>query len=135
MRLRRAPIALAALLLVPLAWAQQPDVSGPIDVTPKPIATDKGVKYDYDIVYVRAPRKGDAVGTNWPEISNPVFMDAGADLMLLHPDGSEELLVRGGAGSVTDPFVSFEGEWVYYSLFQDLTGASIAQGGPSGADF
>ena len=56
------------------------------------------MKLDYDIVYVRAPRKGDAVGTNWPEISNPVFMDPGADLMLLHPDGSEEVLVEGGRG-------------------------------------
>ena len=78
------------------------------------------MKLDYDIVYVRAPRKGDAVGTNWPEISNPVFMDAGADLMLLHPDGREEVLVEGGEGSVTDPIVSFDGEWVYYSQFHDM---------------
>ncbi len=92
------------------------------------------MKLDYDIVYVRAPRKGDAVGTNWPEISNPLFMDPGADLMLLHPDGSEEVLVKGGAGSVTDPVVSFDGEWVYYSLFHDLKGASISQGPPAGAD-
>ena len=45
-----------------------------------------------------APRKGDDVGTNWTEISNPLFMDPGADLMLLHPDGSEEVLVAGGNG-------------------------------------
>ncbi|HSQ54794.1 MAG TPA: hypothetical protein VLM40_03535, partial [Gemmata sp.] len=115
--------------------AHQPtDVPGAINVQPKPIASDKSVRYDYDIVYVRAPRKGDAVGTNWPEISNPVFMDAGADLMLLHPDGSEEVLVKGGAGSVTDPMISFDGEWVFYSLFHDLKGASIAQGAPAGAD-
>ena len=56
------------------------------------------MKFDYDIVYVRAPRKGDDVGTNWTEIANPVFMDAGADLMLLHPDGTEEVLVEGGDG-------------------------------------
>ena len=36
-------------------------------------------------------------------------MDPGADLMLLHPDGSEEVLVAGGNGAVTDPFVSFDG--------------------------
>ena len=59
-----------------------------------------------DIVYVRAPRKGDGVGTNWTEISNPVFMDAGADLMLLHPDGSEEVLVTGGKGSVTEQLLT-----------------------------
>ena len=51
------------------------------NVSPKHFSTDASVKLDYDIVYVRAPRKGDAVGTNWPEIANPVFMDAGADLM------------------------------------------------------
>jgi hypothetical protein len=124
---------LAALILFGLGigFAQQPAT---IDVHPKPIASDSSVKLDYDIVYVRAPRKGDAVGTNWPEISNPVFMDAGADLMLLHPDGTEEVLVRGGVGAVTDPMVSFDGEWVYYTLFHDLTGATIAQGPPAGAD-
>lgn len=36
-------------------------------------------------------------------------MEPGADLMLLHLDGSEELLVDGGDGSVTDPVVSFDG--------------------------
>ncbi|HTK78533.1 MAG TPA: hypothetical protein VL371_24965, partial [Gemmataceae bacterium] len=129
-------LPVAAILAVSLVEARQgpADVAGPINVAPKPIATDQSVKYDYDIVYVRALRKGDAVGTNWPEISNPVFMDPGADLMLLRPDGREELLVKGGAGSVTDPMVSFDGEWVYYSLFHDLTGASIAQGAPAGAD-
>jgi hypothetical protein len=54
--------------------------------------------------------------------------------MLLHPDGSEEVLVRGGAGSVTDPMVSFDGEWVYYSLLHDLKGATISQGAAAGAD-
>jgi hypothetical protein len=42
-------------------------------------------------------------------------MEPGADLMLLHPDGSEELLVEGGDGSITDPMVSFDGQWVYYT--------------------
>jgi len=51
---------------------------------------------DYDIVYVRAPRFGDNQNSNWAEVFNPGVMDAGADLMLLHPDGSEELLVAGG---------------------------------------
>jgi hypothetical protein len=132
MRLRLLVFVLP-LLFGSFAWAQ-PDASGPINVSPKPIASDKSVKLDYDIVYVRAPRKGDAVGTNWPEISNPVFMDPGADLMLLHPDGTEDVLVRGGAGSVTDPMVSFDGEWVYYSLFHDMKGGSISQGPAAGAD-
>jgi hypothetical protein len=129
-----APCPLS-LLLVSLALAQPPrDLAGPINVKPPHFSTAKTLKLDYDIVYVRAPRKGDAIGTNWAEISNPVYMDAGADLMLLHPDGTEEVLVRGGTGSVTDPVVSFDGESVYYSLFHDMKGASIAHGGSSGAD-
>ncbi len=75
---------------------------------------------DYDIVYVRQPRYGDTVNTTWPEVSHPGRIDPGADLMLLHPDGSEEVLVdSGGVSSATDPFVSFDGGWVYYSLFYD----------------
>ncbi len=133
----RLPLLTAfSLLLVSLAGGQPqpPDVPGPINITPKAVTSDKSVKLDYDIVYVRAPRNGDKIGTNWPEISNPVYMDAGADLMLLHPDGTEEILVKGGAGSVTDPMVSFDGEWVYYSLFHDMKGGSVSQGPPGGAD-
>ena len=125
------------VLAVPTVLSQdkkEPLVLGPINIKPPHISTDKSVKWDYDIVYVRAPRKGDDVGTNWPEISNPLFMDAGADLMLLHPDGSEEVLVTGGPGSVTDPMVSFDGAWVYYSFFHDLKGGSTSMGPPAGAD-
>ncbi|MCS6864191.1 MAG: hypothetical protein RMJ56_10280 [Gemmataceae bacterium] len=122
------------LVALAVTTAQPPDLRKPININPPAVANDPDVKIDYDIVYVRAPRRGDAVGTNWPEISNPVFMDPGADLMLLHPDGTEEVLVRGGAGSVTDPMVSFDGQWVYYTLFHDLHGASVSQGPPAGAD-
>jgi hypothetical protein len=118
------------MLLCSAAFAQ-PDA---INVEPKPVSSDKSVKLDYDIVYVRMPRKGDKIGTNWTEISNPTFMDPGADLMLLHPDGKEEVLVKGGPGSVTDPMVSFDGEWVYYSQFHELKGGSIYQGAAAGAD-
>ena len=52
----------------------------------------EGGAVGYDIVYVRQPRFGDDVNTTWPEIFHPGRMDPGADLMLLHPDGSEELL-------------------------------------------
>ncbi|HET7845276.1 MAG TPA: hypothetical protein VFL14_14060 [Xanthomonadales bacterium] len=75
---------------------------------------------DYDIVYVRQPRFGDQVNTTWPEVFHPAQLDPGADLVLLHPDGSEEVLVAGGNGSVTDPFVSFDAQWVYYAYFPDL---------------
>lgn len=123
------------LLAAGLAFSQpSSDLTGPVNVTPKHFTTDRTLKLDYDIVYVRTPRKGDAVGTNWAEISNPVFMDAGGDLMLLHPDGSEEVLVAGGAGAIADPMVSFDGEWVYYSRFHDLSGTSITRGPSAGAD-
>ena len=75
---------------------------------------DRASAVDYDIVYVRQPRCGD-VETPWPEVSHPARLDPGADLMLLHPDGTEEVLVAGGNGAVTDPFVSFDAQWVYYA--------------------
>ncbi len=79
----------------------------------------------YDIVYVRQPRFGDNTNTTWPEVFHPASIDPGADLMLLHPDGSEELLVAGGDGAVTDPFVSFDAQWVYYSRFPDVRPQAI----------
>ena len=72
---------------------------------------------DYDIVYVRQPRFGDNQNTTWPEIFHPGRIDPGADLMLLHPDGSEEVLVDCTNCSVTDPFISFDAQWIYYALF------------------
>src|SRR5205807_9379283 len=96
-----------------------------LNVNPPHISTDKTIKYDYDIVYVRAPRKGDKGRTIWTEIAHLALMDPGADLMLLHPDGKKEKLVAGGEdASVTDPFVSLDGEWVYYSHIRGLKGTS-----------
>ncbi|MFN7963862.1 MAG: hypothetical protein U0002_21540 [Thermoanaerobaculia bacterium] len=96
-------VALAGLLAVaPAAWA-----------------------VGYDIVYVRQPRYGDSVNTIWPEVFHPARLDPGADLMLLHPNGSEEVLVAGGNGGVTDPFVSFDGQWVFYAYFYDLRPQSL----------
>jgi Hydrazine synthase alpha subunit middle domain len=111
----------------------QRTISAP-KIEPPPIASDRSVKLDYDIVYIRAPRRGDDVGTNWAEVSSPLFMDAGSDLVLLHPDGKEEVLVAGGKGAVADPMVSLDGEWVYYSLFHDLDDATITDAAKAGAD-
>src|SRR2546427_7360783 len=114
--------------LTTLAAVAQPEekprlILDPINVQPPPITTDKTVKIDYDIVYVRTPRKGDKGRTTWTEIAHPAMMDPQGDLMLLHPDGSEERLVEGGEdGSVTDPFVSLDGESVYYSHIRGLKG-------------
>src|ERR1043165_5032439 len=101
--------------------AGKPKSKGPFNIVVPKLSTDPTIKYDYDIVYVRTPRKGNAPhSSRWADASLPMNVDAGGDLMLLHPDGSEERLVEGGTGSVTDPFVSFDGEWVFYSQFEDL---------------
>jgi hypothetical protein len=121
-------VILAGLLAAAAATAQpeKPEMFlDPINVDVPHISTDKSVKYDYDIVYVRAPRRGDKGRTSWTEIAHPAIMDVSADLMLLHPDGKEELLVAGGEdGSVTDPYVSLDGESVYYSHLRGLKGTS-----------
>ncbi len=100
---------------------QEPLFPDPIDVRIPSIADDPAITIDYDIVYVRAQRAGDEEHRRfYTDFSQPVTFEPGADLMLLHPDGSEELLVAGGSGSVTDPIMSFDGEWVYYTLVYDL---------------
>ena len=70
-------IPFAALVLF-LGAAQ--DYRDPINVTPPHFSTDASVKLDYDIVYVRAPRRGDQGRTHWTEIAHPALMDAGADV-------------------------------------------------------
>jgi hypothetical protein len=103
------------------AWAEEPRFLEPLNVKIPHISTDKSIQYDYDIVYVRAKRAGDKEHKRFfTDFSQPVTMEPGADLMLLHPDGKEELLVAGGDGSITDPVVSFDGKWVYYSHIYNL---------------
>jgi hypothetical protein len=101
---------------------------------PRPIAQDPTVKYDYDVVYVRVPRKA-GVRSSWAEVGAPHHMDPGGDLMLLHPDGREEVLVPAGAGgSVADPVVSFDGQWVYYAHLRGLDKSSRHDISPRGSD-
>jgi hypothetical protein len=121
-----AAAAIVGLLLLLPAAAQKPD-EAPALVHPPPVSTDPSVRLDYDIVYVRAPRHGDERPGVWADFSNPLHMEPGADLMLLHPDGTEEVLVDGRDGSIMDPYVSFDGEWVYYAKFIDAkqSGADI----------
>src|SRR5262249_50237175 len=90
----------------------------PLRVDPPHVSTDKAVKIDYDIVYVRAPRTvngkdgKDVQAMVWPNAAEPELLRASTDLMLLHPDGSEEVLVEGGKGAIADPYVSFDANWV-----------------------
>ena len=78
----------------------------------------------YDIVYLRAPRLGDATLTDWPEVFNPVKMEPDTDLMLLKANGSEEVLLTAGKGAVLDPVMSFDGASVYFAFFPDVTVAA-----------
>jgi hypothetical protein len=120
------------LLWLTSSQAAKPNSKGPFNITVPKISTDPTIKYDYDIVYVRTPRKGNKPhSSRWPDASLPLNVDAGGDLMLLHPNGKEELLVAGGNGSVTDPFVSFDGEWVFYSHFEDLRNRTGHGGAPA----
>src|SRR5882724_10372041 len=102
---RRLPlvlVCLATLCLLPLSGQDKKKELFPktLDVKIPHISTDKSVKYDFDIVYVRARRAGDKVHKRYyTDFSQPVTMEPGADLMLLAPDGREELLVEGGKGS------------------------------------
>ncbi|WP_020408140.1 hypothetical protein [Hahella ganghwensis] len=80
---------------------------------------------DYDIVYVRQPRHGDSEHIKWPEAASPGRVEMGSDLVLLHPDGSEEVLVDTEVGAVTDPNVSLDGKWVYYSYFHDVSSEKL----------
>src|SRR5215469_3311618 len=100
------------------ADARQPKKLYPVG--PKPIATDPSVRYDYDIVYVRAPRKGDSTQIQWADIFMPTRFEPGSDLVLLHPNGTEEVLVKASDDAVADPFVSFDAKWVYYALARSL---------------
>ena len=86
----------------------------------------------YDLVYVRAPRFGDNTNSVWPDTVRPLLPDAGADLRLLHPDCTEEVLfplpaqaalIDGalGDGAVSDPNISFDGQWVVFTYYHDQT--------------
>jgi hypothetical protein len=129
-RLLRLAVLVGGGVLVscqPLPGQDKPP-QRPLRVNPPPIATDKTIRYDYDIVYVRAPRfVKDAGGKEqpaqvWPNAAEPHNLRAPTDLMLLHPDGSEDLLAAGGQGAIADPYVSFDAQWVYYSYFHDTSG-------------
>ena len=82
----------------------------------------------YDIVYVRAPRPGgETEGSRMADVFRPMWVEAGSDLVVLHPDGSEDVLVAAGkTGAVADPCVSFDAKWIYYSYFPDVTRISNA---------
>jgi hypothetical protein len=90
-----------------------------------PPSARAGIAVSYDVVYVRQPRAGDNQHMIWPEVFHPGTLEPGSDLVLLHPNGSEEILIDTTDGAVTDPFVALDGEWVYYSFFPDVQPGSL----------
>ena len=128
-------LSLLVLLAERPATAGEPLFTNDLSLAIPSIASDKSIRYDYDIVYVRAGRAGDEVHKRfYTDFSQPVTMEPGADLMLLHPDGREELLVAGGDGSITDPVVSFDAQWVYFVHLYNLQKANQWSPPRSGAD-
>src|SRR5204863_5559182 len=115
-------------LIVTFAVAEDKPPQRTLRVDPAPVASDRSIKYDYDLVYVRAPRvvKGpggkERLAMVWPDASAPFNMRASTDLMLLHPDGSEKMLVAGAPGAIADPYVSFDAQWVFYTYYHDVSG-------------
>lgn len=81
----------------------------------------QSMRLDYDIVYVRYPAvdSDDDPFVTIPQGEKPYDIAPGADLMLLHPDGSEEVLVDCNTCSVMDPVISYDGTTVYYSLIEE----------------
>lgn len=79
----------------------------------------------YDIVYVRQPRHGDAENSLWPEVFHPVRFEPGIRSRLLYPNGSEEVLVVGGNGAVTDPVVPRTPAGLDYAYVYDVRPAEL----------
>lgn len=77
---------------------------------------------DYPIVAVRAPRRGDTTPTLWQEVFHPINGEPGSHLVLIKPDGTEEVLVSAGEkGCILDPCPSLDGKFVYYAHVLDIT--------------
>jgi hypothetical protein len=126
----RTPALVATLLVLSIAsslFAQETEKErrylGAINLNVPSITTDPSVKYDFPIVYVRMPRKQADGRAKWAEVGDPRSMEPGADLVLLQPDGKEEVLVPvNEKESIADPQVSFDAQWVYYAKLHDALG-------------
>jgi len=84
---------------------------------------------DYDIVYVRSPRPPDNQNSFWPDAITPLTPDPGADLILLHPDGSEEVLFSAGNnGAVMDPYVSYDAKSIVFAFYPNVRDVNPQRG-------
>ncbi len=92
--------------------------------TPPHVSSDKTVKLDYPIVYVRVPRPYPKTYSGINHLNQAGLHQTnapGAELRLLRPDGKDECLVPVKPHeSITDPAVSFDGQWVYFAKFHEM---------------
>ncbi len=97
---------------------------------PLPSSTAQSLQpVDYDIVYVRSPRPGNNENSFWPDAITPLTPDPGADLVLLHPNGSEEVLFPAGAsGAVVDPYVSYDARSVVFAYYPNVRDSNPQRG-------
>ena len=120
MNATRTSALLAALTVAstPVSAIASPELS------PPPLSADKSIIYDYPIVYVRVPRPYPVEYAGINHLNQAGLHQAnapGAELRLLHPDGRDESLVAvTEQESITDPVVSFDGEWVYFAKFHHM---------------
>ena len=98
------------------------------DARPPHISTDASIQYDYDIVYVRVPRPYPKEYNGINHLNQAGLHQThapGAELRLLHPDGKDESLVPvTEQEAITDPMVSFDGQWVYFAKFHHMAKGS-----------
>ena len=109
-------MALAGVLLVGATRAQTSNPpSWPQSMTP----AQAGI--NYPIVACRMPTAGNENRDAFPDARNySLYVGRGTQLILLHPDGSEELLYDPGPnGACVDPIVTHDGQAILFTRFID----------------
>jgi len=97
----------------------------------------------YDLVAVRWPH--DPTGqteTSWAEVTTSnTKVASGADLVTVHNDGTVDTLVSSANGTaladgISDPYISFDGQNVYYTRYRlsQVVGAAVGTAACTGAD-
>lgn len=90
-------------------------------MTPLLLAAVLAGQIDYPIVYLRGDRSPTKRFAT-PEVSPTFQSEPGVDLVLRHPDGSEEVLIDAGdSGSVLDPYPSLDAKSIYYAYCPNVT--------------
>ncbi len=127
----RAGLVVAAVLTVSVAIAllvrrgadsrEEPVAGPPATASPAREEVPTGPwRRDYPIVYVHMPRHGDdGVSIFLPDSADRHSIDAGGTLVLLAPDGREEVLFDGGPlATAGDPSVSLDGTRIAFTVYR-----------------